>query len=83
MFQPAAKACLSRGDKPNGDNKPRSAKAMSDKPPKLPPLGFAGFEASSAAAGRSRRNPRWALRPMHEPSEGEAVDAGRFVRVLR
>jgi hypothetical protein len=53
---------------------------MSDKPPKLPQLGFAGFEASSAAAGHGRRRSRWALRPMREPSEGEAVDASRFVK---
>jgi hypothetical protein len=53
---------------------------MPDKPPKLPPLGFAGFEASSAAAGRPRRKATWSLRPMHEPSEGKAADASRFVK---
>jgi hypothetical protein len=54
---------------------------MPDKPPKLPPLGFAGFEDSGAAAGRSRRKPRWSLRPMHEPNAGEASDAARrFVK---
>ena len=49
---------------------------MPDKPPKLPPLGFAGFEDSSAAGGR-RRKATWPLRPMHEPSAGEASDAAR------
>jgi hypothetical protein len=48
-------------------------------PRKLPELGFAGFEASSAAAGRPRRKATWSLRPVHDPSEGAAVDAGRFV----
>jgi hypothetical protein len=52
---------------------------MPDEPPrKLPPLGFAGFEASSAAAGRPRR--KWSLRPGPEAGEGAAVDAGRFVK---
>jgi hypothetical protein len=52
---------------------------MSDKPPKLPRLGFAGFEDSRAAAGRSRRKATWSLRPMREPSECATADAGRFV----
>jgi hypothetical protein len=50
---------------------------MPDQPPrKLPALGFAGFEDSSAAGGR-RRRATWSLRPMHEPSAGEAPDAAR------
>ena len=36
---------------------------MPDKPRKLLPLGFAGFEDSPAAAGGSRRKARWSLRP--------------------
>lgn len=51
---------------------------MADKPRKLPPLGFAGFEDSSAAGGR-RRKATWPLRPMHEPSEGATADASRFL----
>jgi hypothetical protein len=43
---------------------------MPEQPRKLPPLGFAGFEDSRAAAGRPRRKVRWSLRPMHEPCEG-------------
>jgi hypothetical protein len=49
---------------------------MPDKPRKLPALGFAGFEDSPAAGGR-RRKPTWPLRPMYEPSAGEASDAAR------
>jgi hypothetical protein len=43
---------------------------MTDQPPRLPRLGFAGFEDSSAAAGRPRRKASWSLRPMHETGEG-------------
>jgi hypothetical protein len=50
---------------------------MSDKPPKTkPPGNLAAFDPLS----RGRRKPRWSLRPMREPSEGEAVDAARFVK---
>jgi hypothetical protein len=49
---------------------------MPDNPRKLPALGFAGFEDSPAAGGR-RRNTRWPLRPLHDPSAGEATDAAR------
>lgn len=48
--------------------------------PKLPALGFAGFEDSPAAAGRPRRKAMWSLRPVHEPSDSQAADAGRFVK---
>jgi hypothetical protein len=43
----------------------------------LPPLGFAGFEDSSATAGRSRRNPRWSI---NKPSGG--LYNGRTRRAL-
>jgi hypothetical protein len=52
---------------------------MPEQPPRLPRLGFAGFEDSSSARGHSRRKPRWALRPTREPSEGATADAGRFI----
>jgi hypothetical protein len=52
---------------------------MPDQPPKLPALGFAGFEDSPAAAGRSRRRSTWSLRPNGEPSEAMAADAARLV----
>jgi hypothetical protein len=55
---------------------------MSDKLPKLPALGWAGFENSSAAAGRPHRKATWSLRPGHEPGDGhgsQAPDAGRFL----
>jgi hypothetical protein len=51
-----------------------------NKPRKLPPLGFAGFEDSPAAAGRPRRKAKWSLRPVREPSDGAAVGAGRFIK---
>jgi len=53
---------------------------MPDKPPRLPRLGFAGFEDSRAAAGHARRKPRWWLRPTGEEHDGQAADAGRFVK---
>jgi hypothetical protein len=46
---------------------------MSDKPPKLPRLGFAGFSAEDAAAGGSRRKRRWLLWPNQEAGAGAAV----------
>jgi hypothetical protein len=50
---------------------------MADKTtPKLPRLGFAGFEDSPAAAGR-RRRATWSINPMREPGAGEATDAAR------
>jgi hypothetical protein len=49
---------------------------MPDKPPKLPPLGFAGFEDSPAAGGR-RRKATWSLRPMQVPQDSQATDAAR------
>lgn len=53
---------------------------MPEQPPKLPPLGFAGFENSPAAAGH-RRKPTWPLRPMRAPHDSQATDAARrFVR---
>ena len=51
---------------------------MPDKPRKLPPLGFGGFEDSSAAGGR-RRRATWPLRPMHEPGDSQATDAARRI----
>jgi hypothetical protein len=53
---------------------------MSDKPPKLPALGFAGFEDSRAAAGRPRRRATWPLRPTDEGHGSRAADASRFVK---
>jgi hypothetical protein len=53
---------------------------MPDQPLRKPlELGFAGFEASPAAAGRPRRKATWSLRPMHAAGEGAAVDGSRFV----
>jgi hypothetical protein len=52
---------------------------MRDQPPRLPRLGFAGFEDSSSARGHSRRAARWPLRPMQAPSAGATADAARFV----
>jgi hypothetical protein len=52
---------------------------MPDKPPKLPALGFAGFEDSSSARGRPRRRSTWSLRPTASPSEAATADAARFV----
>jgi hypothetical protein len=49
---------------------------MPDERPRLPKLGFAGFEDSPAAGGR-RRKATWPLRPLHDPSAGEATDAAR------
>jgi hypothetical protein len=49
---------------------------MPDKPPRLPRLdNFASFGPD--ALGQVRRKPTWPLRPMHEPSAGEATDAAR------
>jgi hypothetical protein len=48
---------------------------MPDKPPKLPPLGFAGFEASSAAAGTGRRKSRWAINPLRDEATATAEAA--------
>jgi hypothetical protein len=47
-----------------------------NQPPKLPADAFASFAAVPGAAGRRRRS-TWPLRPMHEPSAGEATDAAR------
>jgi hypothetical protein len=48
---------------------------MPDKPRKLPALGFAGFEDSSAAGGR-RRKSRWAINPMRAEATWPASRAG-------
>jgi hypothetical protein len=53
---------------------------MPDKPPKLPALGFAGFEDSSAAAGGSRRKATWSLRPTDEGHDSQAAEASRLVK---
>ena len=50
---------------------------MSDKLPKLPQLGFAGFEASSAAAGTGRRKSRWAINPLQAAARA-STEAARF-----
>jgi hypothetical protein len=47
---------------------------VSDKSPKLPPLGFVGFEAS---AGIGRRKSRWPLNPMRAEASASA-EAARF-----
>jgi hypothetical protein len=52
---------------------------MPDKPRKLPPLGFAGFEASAAAGGRSRRKPMWSLHPLREPGDAATMEARRIL----
>jgi hypothetical protein len=52
---------------------------MPARPPKLPALGFAGFEDSPAAGGGRRRRSRWSIRPTEEPGERLAADAARFV----
>lgn len=49
---------------------------MPEPPRKLPELGFAGFEASSAAAGRGRRKPGWPLNPMRAEARASAKAAG-------
>jgi hypothetical protein len=50
---------------------------MTDQPPKTRLSdNFAAFDPLS----HGRRKPRWSLRPMREPTEGEAVDAARFVK---
>jgi hypothetical protein len=52
---------------------------MTEPPPKLPALGFAGFEDSPTARGHSRRRSTW-LRPLSpSPSEAARADAARFV----
>jgi hypothetical protein len=38
---------------------------------------FAGFENSAAAAGRSRRKPRWAISPLRAEASASA-EAARF-----
>jgi hypothetical protein len=48
---------------------------MTDKPRKLPRLGFAGFEDSSAAAGTGRRKPRWAINPLRDGARASAEGA--------
>ena len=50
---------------------------MPDKPRKLPALGFAGFENSSAAAGHGRRRTRWAINPMRAEAHASA-EGGRL-----
>jgi hypothetical protein len=50
---------------------------MPDKPRKLPALGFAGFEDSSAAAGHSRRKGRWAINPLRAEARASA-EGGRL-----
>jgi hypothetical protein len=51
---------------------------MPDKPaPRSPAVGWAGFEASAAAAGGSRRKRRWVLWPRQEAGAAQAVDAAR------
>jgi hypothetical protein len=52
---------------------------MPDQPQRLPRLGFAGFENSSAAAGTGRRKSRWALRPTDDGHGSQAADVARFV----
>jgi hypothetical protein len=47
-----------------------------ERPRRLPPLGFAGFEASSAAAGRRRRKSRWAINPLRDGARASAEAAG-------
>jgi hypothetical protein len=50
---------------------------MPDQPQKLPAIGWAGFEDSPAAAGRSCRKARWAINPLR--AEGRAsAEAARF-----
>jgi hypothetical protein len=52
---------------------------MPDQPPRLPRLGFAGFEDSSAARGHSRRRSTW-LRPLSpSPAEAARADAARLI----
>jgi hypothetical protein len=58
----------------------RRTQPMPDDHPRKPRLtdNFAGFDTDPRRSGR--RKSRWSLRPVHEPSEGEAVDAVRFVK---
>jgi hypothetical protein len=48
---------------------------MPDKPRKLPRLGFAGFEDSSAAGGTGRRKSRWAINPLRAEARASAEGA--------
>jgi hypothetical protein len=50
---------------------------MPDEPPKMPALGFAGFENSAGATGRSRRKSRWAINPLRAEASATA-EAARF-----
>ena len=50
---------------------------MTDERPKLPALGFAGFENSSAAAGRRSRKARWSINPLRDEASASAA-ATRF-----
>lgn len=50
-----------------------------NRPPKLPRLGFASFGPDALGQGM-RRKPRWSINPLREPSAGQASDtARRFV----
>jgi hypothetical protein len=51
---------------------------MPTKPPKLPPLGFAGFEDSAAAGGGRRRGRRWQLFPVKDPGADQDADVSRW-----
>lgn len=70
---------ISRGD---GDtatttNHARSAKRCPTNHANLPPLGFAGFEDLSAAAGTGRRKSRWVINPLRAAAHASA-EAARF-----
>jgi hypothetical protein len=52
---------------------------MPDQPRKLPALGFAGFEDSSAAGGHSRRRRWFPIHTTETPGERQAADVSRFV----
>jgi hypothetical protein len=44
-------------------------------PPKLPAIGWAGFEKSPAAAGHGRRKSRWAINPLRDGARASAESA--------
>jgi hypothetical protein len=46
---------------------------------KLPEIGWAGFEASSAAGGDRRRMATWSLGRSDDAGERATADAARFV----
>jgi hypothetical protein len=52
---------------------------MAKAPPRLPKLGFAGFEDSPAAGGGRRRKPEYLIRPFEEPGNSATAEARRIL----